>query len=185
MIILYVFITAVSLAMDAFAASVSCGMTDDRSKVTLSIKVGTIFGLAQFSMFVIGWMLGHISQEIFFFLGTWIAVILLVVIGSRMIIEAVKRWKKEKECRPLRNWFLIMLALATSIDAFVIGLTFAFLGTSIIVPALVIGSVTFLLSLIGVMIGNRLRGHLDNLAEIVAGLILIALAIRVFISDII
>ncbi len=183
MIILYIVVVAVSLAVDAFAASLSCGMTKTRSKFVLGVKVATFFGVFQFSLFLLGWLVGSTSRVLLSSLTSWIAFLLLLIIGGRMILEAIKSWKKEVECLPLSNRSLLVLSLATSIDALVVGLTFGFLGTNIIVPALVVGSVTFWLSFMGVFIGHGLRGHLDKWAEIVAGLILIALGIRILLGE--
>jgi putative Mn2+ efflux pump MntP len=184
MIVVYIIIVAVSLAIDAFAASLSCGMTRADSKFRLAVKVALFFGIFQFSTFLMGWLVGSTSKALLSSLTTWIAFFLLLIIGSRMILEAIRHWKQERECRPLSNRSLLILSLATSIDALVVGLTFGFLGTRIIVPALVVGSVTFWLSLIGVLIGDRIRTHLDKWAEIIAGLVLIVLGIRVLLGDI-
>ena len=181
---LYIIIISVSLAVDAFAASLSCGMTRTRSRFILSIKVSTFFGLFQFSLFLMGWMVGSTSKELLSSLTVWVAFFLLLIIGARMIFDSIRSWNQNKECLPLSNKALLMLSLATSIDALVVGLTFGFLGISIIIPALIVGFVTFLFSMIGVLIGHGLRSHLDKWAEICAGLVLIALGIRMLIGKI-
>jgi manganese efflux pump family protein len=183
MLILYIIIISVSLAVDAFAASLSCGLTRTNSRFLLSIKVSTFFGLFQFTLFLMGWMVGSTSKDLLSSLTVWLAFLLLLIIGARMIFDSLKSWNQNKECLPLSNRALLLLSLATSIDALVVGLTFGFLGISIIVPALIVGSVTFLFSLIGVLIGHGLRGHLDKWAEIGAGLVLIGLGIRMLIGE--
>ena len=184
MIVLYVIVVSVSLAMDAFAASISCGMTDAKSKFALGIKVAAFFGIFQFALFLMGWLVGSTSKDLMSSITAWIAFGLLVIVGGRMIFEAVKSWNEGRECLPLSNRNLLILSLATSIDALVVGLTFGFLEMVIIVPALMVGAVTFWFSFSGVLIGDRLRKHLDKWAEIVAGLVLIILGISMIFGDV-
>jgi putative Mn2+ efflux pump MntP len=131
-----------------------------------------------------GWLVGSTSKELLSSLTAWIALSLLIFVGGRMIFEGMKSWNTKRECLPLSNRNLLVLSLATSIDALVVGLTFGFLGMEIIAPALVVGFITFAFSFIGVLIGDGLRRHLDKWAEIAAGIVLIALGIRIAIGEI-
>lgn len=183
--LLYIIIIAVILAMDAFAASISCGMASARKRSGLALKVGSIFGFFQFSLYILGWLLGNISKDIFSHIGAWLAFILLILIGGRMIIEAVRNWKISKECKPLRRREILTLGFATSIDALIVGLSLGVLGSELVLPAIIIGGVTFIMSFAGVEIGDKMRNHLDRWAEIVAGSILIIIAFRSLMGEII
>ncbi|HHD16738.1 MAG: manganese efflux pump MntP [Thermoplasmata archaeon] len=184
MLFVYIAIIALSLAVDAFAASLSCGMTRARSKIFLGLKVGGYFGLFQALMFIGGWILGVLSKEVMSSFARWIAVVLLIAIGIRFIQEAIKSWRLNRECRLLSNRELIALSMATSVDALIVGISFGVFGAEIIFSTIIIGCVTFGLSFIGVIVGNRLRSHLDRWAEIVAGMVLIGIGIKILFFDI-
>jgi putative Mn2+ efflux pump MntP len=183
MLFLYVVFIGISLAMDAFAASVSCGMTRSDSRSVLALKVSIYFGVSQAIMFAMGWFLGSLSKTVITSIGNWIAFVLLFIIGGRMIYEAASNWNKGVECKPLKERELLLLSIATSIDALVVGLSFGILETALILPLIVVGGVTFMLSFIGVIIGDGLRSHLDRWAEVLAGMVLIGLGIKFLIEE--
>ena len=177
-----IIIISLSLAVDAFAASISCGMSKKRSKEVLALKVALFFGGFQFGMTLLGWALGTGFSSLISNLDHFIAFGLLLIIGARMVYEAVKEWKSKRECRPISNRMLLGLAVATSIDSLAVGITFGFLDLSILLSSIVIGSVTFVLSAIGVLIGNSIKGRFDKYAEVAAGLVLVAIGTKILVE---
>jgi len=182
--IIYIIVVAAVLAIDAFVVSISCGMSHSRTDRSFCLKVSMFFGIAQSLLFGLGYIFGVGLDALLPKLGPWIAFLLLLAIGSKMILETFRDWKKAKECRMISTRTLVILSIATSLDAMAIGVTFAILGNPFIVPFIVIGAVTFVLSFSGVLIGDRFRGRFDRYAEVAAGVVLVLLAIRVFIEDI-
>lgn len=176
-----IFILAVGLSLDAFAVSISSGIAIRRMRLRHAVQIALFFGVFQAVMPILGWAGG-------LFAGAWIADYdqfiafgLLAFIGSKMIFDALRREEK-KIFNPLDVYVLFTLALATSIDAFAVGLTLSLLNVHIIGPALIIGLVTFLLSLGGVYLGDRV-GHLfENKLEIAGGLILIGIGVEILIQ---
>lgn len=185
MSLLYSIFIAVSISMDAFAASVTCGMNNKGSRIGLAVKVGILFSSFQTIFFLIGWMGGEVTRSFVSSFGPYIAFILLSVIGIRMIHEARKNWDTGKECRMLTNRDMLMMAVATSIDALVVGLTFGVLGMDLLISAASILSITFMFSFLGVEIGHRLKGRLDRWAEVLAGLVLIGIGLKILIEGLI
>lgn len=170
---------AVGLAMDAFAISVTKGIVMKSIKVSNSLMIAIFFGSFQAIMPVIGWFAGLSFKTFISKFDHWIAFGLLVTIGIKMIYEAGKIKESEKSVSNLSIFVLFMLSIATSIDALAVGLSFAFLDISIITPAIVIGFITFILSFLGVFIGNRF-GHLfEKKIEVVGGTILIAIGAKI------
>jgi putative Mn2+ efflux pump MntP len=177
---------AIGLAMDAFAVSVTGGatITDDRLKSAFTAAL--FFGAFQAFMPVIGWLGGLEFSDFAAGFDHWIAFGLLVLIGGKMIHESVTTGPGEQRVANLLNLRLLtLLAVATSIDALAVGVTFAFLDVSIIVPVVVIGIVTFALSFLGVFIGNRFVGFFENRIEIVGGLILIGIGLKILLEDLV
>jgi putative Mn2+ efflux pump MntP len=177
-----ILLIAVGLAMDAFAVSVAHGLTSRESKSNGALKMALSFGSFQALMPVLGWTAG-ISVS-FFISGFdhWVAFGLLSFVGGKMIYDAIAEDPSERKPKPLTAYVLLILSVATSIDALAVGLSFAFLQISIIAPIIAIGSVTFLLSFLGVTFGSRL-GHLfENKIEILGGIILISIGMRILLE---
>lgn len=168
--------------MDAFAVSVSNGMTIRHQRTNHAIRIGIFFGSFQALMPLIGWSAGLTLRELISGVDHWIAFGLLSVIGCKMIYESTRMDVKKKESPSLTFWMLLMLSIATSIDALVVGISFAILNISIITPILVIGTVTFVLSFLGVLIGNRVGHFFEKKIEILGGLILIGIGINILIE---
>ena len=181
--ILTVLLIAVGLAMDALAVSIAKDMAISRNRRRTALTLGIFFGGFQMVMPAIGWLVGLSFKEIIMGIDHWIAFGLLTFIGSKMIYDSTKREKDEKE-ENLKLHTLLTLAVATSIDALMVGLSFAFLQTSILVPILVIGLITFLLSLFGFYFGCGLGRVFGNKIKIVGGLILIAIGLRILLEHI-
>jgi len=168
--------------MDAFAVSISNGMTIRHQKVNNALRIGIFFGSFQALMPLIGWSAGLSFREFISGVDHWIAFVLLSFIGCKMIYESRKMGAREKEDKPMTLPTLLVLSIATSIDALAVGISFALLKISIVTPIIVIGIVTFVLSSLGVLIGNRI-GHLfEKKIEILGGLILIGIGIKILIE---
>ena len=180
--ILTILLIAIALAMDAFAVAIASGVTIKNMKVRHAITVGMWFGLFQALMPLLGWLGGMELRGFIGGLGHWIAFVLLVVIGVKMIYESVKIELIEKKADPLNIYILFMLSIATSIDALAAGLSFAMVKVFIVMPALLIGLVTFLMSFGGVWIGHKC-GHLfEKKIGILGGVLLIAIGGKILIE---
>lgn len=176
------FLLAVALSMDNFAVSVSSGITIRPFRVNDAFKLGSIFGVIQALMLVFGWLGGNVIITYVSIYGQWIASGLQILIGVKMIYEAFYK-KTEGRIVSLNYSVLLMLAVATSIDAFISGISFAFLKASILELAIIVGCVTFFMSFCGAILGYRVGHFFGNETEILGGLILIGLGIRTFLVN--
>lgn len=170
---------AAGLAMDAFAVSVCKGLSLDRARLRHMAITGTYFGVFQALMPFLGYMLGVRFASVIENVDHWIAFLMLAVIGGNMIYEALC-----KDVDKLDSSFgikaMLPLAVATSIDALAVGVTFAFLGVeNIIVTVLMIGAVTFVISAAGIKIGNLFGTKYKSKSEIAGGIILILIGIKI------
>ncbi len=175
------FLIAVGLSMDAFAVSVCKGLAMPKCTFKKAAIVGLWFGGFQALMPAIGYILGAQFQETIASIDHWIAFVLLALIGGNMIHEALDNDEEEADASlDVKTMFL--LAVATSIDALAIGITFAFLKVNIIPAVCFIGIVTFIISFAGVKIGNVFGVRYKNKAEIVGGVILILLGLKILLE---
>ena len=175
------FLIAVGPSMDAFAVSVCKGLAMPKCTFKKAAIVGLWFGGFQALMPAIGYVLGAQFQETIASIDHWIAFVLLALIGGNMIHEALDNDEEEADASlDVKTMFL--LAVATSIDALAIGITFAFLKVNIIPAVCFIGIVTFIISFAGVKIGNVFGGRYKNKAEIVGGVILILLGLKILLE---
>ena len=175
------FLIAVGLSMDAFAVSVCKGLAMPKCTFKKAAIVGLWFGGFQALMPAIGYILGAQFQEAIASIDHWIAFVLLALIGGNMIHEALDN-DEEEAGASLDVKTMFLLAVATSIDALAIGITFAFLKVSIIPAVCFIGIVTFIISFAGVKIGNVFGARYKNKAEIVGGVILILLGLKILLE---
>ena len=197
--IITIVLTAFALAMDAFAVSVTKGMTLKNLTKGTAIKIALFFGVFQAVMPLIGWMLGISFQGYIKAIDHWIALILLSILGGKMIYEFYDSRKEaatekeeaaneasttleeeEKNKSELSNKELTTLAIATSIDALAIGISFAFLNVNIVSSSLIIGLITFIVCFIGVIAGKKIGGIFKDYAELIGGIILILIGINIF-----
>lgn len=177
-----ILLIAFGLAMDAFAVSISSGITVKNLKINHALRIAAFFGMFQAVMPVVGWLAGLTLAGVISGVDHWIAFGLLCFIGFKMIYEATQLEPNTRHSDPLSIHVLLLLSIATSIDALAVGLSFAFLGIAIATPIIIIGAVTFSLSFIGASAGNKL-GHLfENKIEIVGGLILIGIGLKILIE---
>ena len=168
--------------MDTFAISVASGFTIKRLRIGHALRIALFFGVFQAIMPTIGWLVGLRLQDIISGLDHWIAFILLAVIGLKMIYESFKLQADKKQFDPLQFNVLLLLSLATSIDALAVGVTFAFLKIAIISPVLIIGLITFGTSFVGVFIGERFGHIFESKLELIAGLILFAIGLKILLE---
>jgi len=172
---------ALSLAMDAFSVSVTHGLGNKYFKPTNALKLGISFGLFQAIMPVFGWLAGVSIMDLISGFDHWIALGLLCFIGGRMIYESTKKGA-EKLINSLTIGTLLMLSIATSIDALAVGMSLSFLNVPIVTPAIIIGVVTFSLSFVGVYLGNHFGHFLGKKVEVLGGVILIAIGLRILLE---
>ncbi len=180
--LLPILVISLGLAMDAFAVSITNGITIQCLKLRHAVRIAIFFGGFQALMPLLGWLAGIGLKKYVESFDHWIAFALLVFIGAKMIYEAIWIDEVEKKCDPLNLVVLLGLAIATSIDALAVGITFAFLHIAIIAPAIIIGVITILLSFAGVFIGNRIGDHLGSKMEVLGGIILIGMGIKILLS---
>jgi len=177
--IITITVIAFGLAIDCFSVSIANGMARSLSGVSNALKIATSFGLFQTTMLTAGWASGLGLSSIISGVDHWVAFGLLSLVGGKMIYESTRNRSAEKEIKPLNLSVLLLLSIATSIDSFGVGVSFAFLKTSIIIPVIVVGAVSFLLSFAGVFIGEASGRIFENKIEIVGGLILIGIGIKI------
>ena len=182
--------TAFALSMDAFAVSITKGMTIKNLKKSTALKMALAFGVFQGAMPLLGWVLGISFESYIKSIDHWIAFILLGFIGFNMIKGFFDDRKEENaselefsattDVDDLSNKEIIMLAVATSIDALAVGISFAFLNVSIIPAASIICIITFLVCVVGVFVGNKVGDIFNGYAELVGGIILILIGFNIF-----
>ena len=181
--IIEVILISIGLAMDAFAVSICKGLSMKKMNWKKALIIGAYFGIFQALMPTLGYFLGTRFEHLVINIDHWIVFILLVFIGVNMIREALDtECKEESSNDTIKFKDMVILAIATSIDAFAVGITFAFLDTNIIFAFSSIGIITFLISVLGVKIGNRFGDKYENKAEFVGGLILILIGLKVLLE---
>lgn len=174
---------AVGLAADAFAVSVSSGAIIEQLRLRHALRIALFFGFFQAIMPWLGWRIGSLASDLIRSVDHWLAFVILCAIGGKMIYESFWLEKEQKEAAdPLNLYVLFSLAIATSIDALAVGVTFSFLDISILAPVLVIGAVTFLFSLAGTYIGEYCGHIFENRIELAGGLILIAIGSKILLE---
>ena len=177
-----ILLIAVGLAMDAFAVSLGVGTTRFADSARPRFRLAWHFGLFQALMPALGWLVGSAVARYIAPFDHWIALGLLAFVGVRMIRSGLSSDEESHPTDPSRGSTLVMLSVATSIDAFAVGLSLAIVHVPIIYPAVVIGVVTGALSLVGLLLGNRLGKTFGKRMEIVGGVLLIAIGIRIVVS---
>jgi putative Mn2+ efflux pump MntP len=177
-----VLLIALGLAMDAFAVCLGAGTTQHINGPRPVFRLSFHFGLFQAIMPVLGWIVGTTVEQWIAPVDHWIAFGLLAFVGVRMVRSGLQSEDEADTVDPSRGATLIMLSVATSIDAFAVGLSLAVLNVGIIYPAIVIGLVAGGMSLLGLALGSRLGKTFGKRMEIIGGIILIAIGARVVIS---
>lgn len=180
----FILLIAVSLALDAFAVSVTSGLTVKGFNIKHAVLLGIYFGGFQFIMPVIGWLLGSTVSTYVSTVAPYISFALLAIIGGKMVWESRKK-EEDREPQPdtLTHKRLFVLAVATSIDALAVGVTFAFMDISIWLASAVIGIVAFIFAVCGGMLGGKLSGKFQKHAEMIGGIVLILLGLKILIES--
>ena len=179
--IIELILLSIGLGMDAFAVSVCKGISMKKMNWKKACIIGLYFGGFQAIMPVIGYFFGSSFESIITNIDHWIAFILLAIIGAKMIQEAFQK-EEEEYNEDISVKTMIVLSIATSIDALAVGITFAFLKVNLLLAITLIGTITFILSVIGTKIGNRFGDKYENNAEFLGGVILILLGIKILLE---
>lgn len=182
MSLISLFFLALALAADSFAASVAKGAQLFRPTVWQALLVAILFGGVQVLMPMVGWQVGVEVQPLIESVDHWLAFGILTAIGGKMIVDGLRDKKEGQTSKAFTIPALLLTAVATSIDALVVGFGFGFLNISVVVALLLIGAVTFLSSFWGVFLGERLGARVGEYAEIGAGLVLIILGSKILLD---
>ena len=179
--IVEIVIIGIGLAMDAFAVSVCKGLSMKKMNWKNAVIIALYFGIFQAGMPVLGYFLGSTFSSFVESVDHWIAFVLLSIIGGNMIKESFDDEIEKRNDRVDIKTMLI-LSVATSIDALTVGITFAFLKANIIISAIIIGVITFVLSILGVNLGNKFGDKFQNKAELFGGIILILIGLKILLE---
>jgi len=175
-------LVGIGLSMDCFAVSLAIGTTTRATLLHAAAIIALCFGGFQAGMTLLGWAAGtHLAGMITAY-DHWVAFLLLAVIGAKMVAEGFLGGDGEETVDVMQLLPVLLLSVATSIDALAVGVSFAFLQVSILAPALIIGIVAFAFSFAGVLSGRQLEGVLGRKVEILGGLILIAIGLKVLLE---
>lgn len=172
-------VIGIGLSMDCFAVSLAIGTTTKTRLVYAAAFIAFFFGAFQAGMTFVGWLAGSSVIGLISAYDHWIAFILLAIVGGKMIWEGLRGGEEEAHIEAVQLIPVIVLSLATSIDALAVGVSFGVLQTAVLIPAIIIGLVCFGISFAGVMLGERLEDILGNKMEIIGGLILILIGINI------
>lgn len=172
---------AIGLSMDAFAVSVANG----NLRLKHALRMALAFGVFQAIMPILGWFAGISVRDFVGGVDHWIAFAILVALGIKMMVESFKLDPKSEKKDSQKLTVLLMLSIATSIDALMVGISLSFLKVSILTPAIIIGVVTFVNSFIGTVIGQKLGHFFENKIEMAGGIVLIIIGIKILVEHIV
>lgn len=174
---------AFGMSMDAFAASIGKGASLHKPKFSEALRTGLIFGVIETITPLLGWCLGLLANQVILEWNHWVAFILLVFLGGRMLIEGFRGGDEDTPKLQRHGfWLLVTTAIATSLDAMAVGVGLAFLKVNIIETALAIGCATMIMSTLGMMVGRFIGPLLGKRAEILGGLVLIGIGCQIMYS---
>jgi manganese efflux pump family protein len=177
-----IFLIAFGLSMDAFAVSIGAGASGRALSKRAAFRMSFHFGLFQFIMPVIGWFVGQQITRFFSAIDHWLAFGLLAFVGVRMIYESCKNSPECLPYNPSRGWNLVLLSLATSIDALAVGMSLAMLRINIWYPSALIGIITATLSLVGILMGGVAGSRFGKRAEVAGGIVMLAIGFKILIN---
>ena len=177
-----ILIVAVALSMDAFSVSIATGAAYKKTGNLNALKMAFFFGFFQAFMPVIGWLMGLTFRKYIESFDHWVAFALLALVGGKMIYEAIFTKEDQQKNNVMTLALLLILSIATSIDALAVGITFSLITESITKAVIIIGLVTFAFSYIGVFIGEKLGHFFENKIEIAGGLMLWAIGIKILLE---
>jgi putative Mn2+ efflux pump MntP len=173
---------ALGLSFDTFAVSLSYGVIQNKIRFWQAVRIAFVLAVFQAGLLVTGYFLGSFISDLVKAADHWVALILLSFLGIRMIIEGMKRTENVEIRDYTKTLTLLSVALGTSIDAFAVGISFALLSIRIWYSGIIIGTVTFLASMTAIRIGKSAGYRLGNKVEIIGGLILIAIGVKIFLE---
>jgi len=179
MSLITIFLLAVGLGIDAFSVAIGIGATHQQKSWTPVLRLSCAFGLFQFFMPLIGWLAGSTVVNLIAGFDHWIAFGLLALIGVKMIREAFEAEENEERADKTKGMPLLMLSIATSIDALAVGFSFSLLKTPILYPSVIIGLVCFAMTAVGMVFGKALARIFGRKVEILGGLVLIGIGIKI------
>jgi putative Mn2+ efflux pump MntP len=184
MSLLTIFLLAVGLGVDAFSVAIGIGASNKKKSWAPVLRLSLAFGLFQFVMPLIGWLAGSTVVDRIQSFDHWIAFALLVLVGGKMIWEGFEKESDEQKTDQTRGWPLFLLSIATSIDALAVGFSFSLLKTALLFPAAIIGVVCFMMTAVGMMFGKGLARIFGKKVEIMGGLVLIAIGMKILIEHV-
>lgn len=173
-------IIGIGLAMDVFSVSLAGGAVLRNNIIKTAAIAGGMFGFFQFIMPIIGWAIGAPLSSLLQTVGSWIVVGLFFFIGGKMIYDALKGDEDSVNLTGLK--VLLLLSIATSIDALAVGISYGLMGDTILIPSIIIGNISFIFGFIGVVAGHKLSSLLGSKMEIVGGIILILIGVKFLIG---
>ncbi len=180
--LLSILLIAIGLCFDTFAVSITAGLVANRINFFQATKIAIVLAVFQLLMPLLGWFLGsQIADKICEF-DHWLAFGLLSLIGLKMIIESLKPEENRKEMNPFNPTVLIAMALSTSIDSLIVGVSFAFIDINITLSVIIIGATTYIVAMLGMLFGKKVGGAFGKRMEIVGGLILIGIGIKILLE---
>lgn len=178
-----IILLALALAMDAFAVSITSGITIGKMHLRHALRIAAFFGFFQAVMPIVGWSVGLFAADQIEAFDHWVAFALLTTIGGKMIYESfILEAENKKKADPLNLYILFTLAIATSIDAAAVGISMSLLKVQIIQPALIIGVITFVVSFVGTIIGQKFGDLFGEKIEIIGGVVLIGIGCKILIE---
>ena len=179
-----ILLIAIGLGVDAMSVAVAAGALLGRPSWPAAMRMSFSFGFFQFVMPLIGWSVGRTVSRHIESLDHWVAFGLLVFVGGKMIHEAFRQKRTDQAAvsDPTRGWTLLMLSIATSVDALAVGLSLAFLGEAILFPSVVIGIVAFVMTWLGMVFGARAGRLFGKKVGLAGGAILIAIGIKILLE---
>jgi putative Mn2+ efflux pump MntP len=180
-----IYFLAVGLGVDAFSVAISIGAANDKRSWAPVLRLAAAFGIFQFVMPIIGWLAGLTVVEIIASFDHWIAFALLALVGGKMIWEGFEKESDVGKADQTRGWPLLLLSIATSIDALAVGFSFSILKNPILFPAVIIGIVCFVMTTVGMIFGKVLAKLFGKKVEIFGGLVLIAIGVKILIDHLV
>ncbi|MCL0062720.1 manganese efflux pump MntP family protein [Peptococcaceae bacterium] len=181
--LLTISVIAVGLAMDAFAVSVVSGFSIKNLKTANAFKIAMFFGMFQFFMPLVGWKLSINFTDFTHTVSHWVAFLILSFIGCKMLYKALKEEEHRAERNPLDTKVLFVLSIATSIDALAVGVSFAVLEVAVLVPAIIIGLITFCICFAAVFLGNKFGARVpSDKIEIAGGIMFIMIGLKILLK---
>lgn len=177
-------ILAFGMSMDAFAAALGKGASLHRPGLKEALRTGLIFGAIEALTPLVGWAIGLAASQYVMAWDHWVAFILLLILGGRMIMEGVRKKECAPENAPCRHgfWLLVCTAIATSLDAMAVGVGLAFLQVNIVITALAIGASTMIMATAGILLGRFIGPVMGRWAEIFGGVVLIGIGTSILIE---